>query len=50
MKERERYSPSKPEMREYGNFKFTGNSIKFRKTDPVTLQHNTPENPSAYEK
>ena len=26
-------------MRKDGNFRFEGNSVKFRKTDPLTLQH-----------
>ena len=37
-------------MVEDGNFKFQSNSVKFRKTDPLTLSHTNPVNPSAYEK
>ena len=33
-----------------GNFKFEGNSLKFRTTDPLTLQHIPAQNPSNFHK
>lgn len=35
----ERYASPKHEMKADGPFRFTGNSVKFRLTDPLTLQH-----------
>lgn len=33
-----------------GNFKFEGNSVKFRVTDPLTLQHVDLKRPTNFEK